>query len=82
MSVEPEPKVFLQNKLARSQERLEELQPIIETKREAFNELLVSGSQYTDHWIPEREAKKLYDLADSYAKNPKLGPVDSAIDVG
>ena len=37
--------------------------------------------QHADHWDLDREAKKLYDLADSYAENPKLGPVDSAIDV-
>ncbi|KAF8340473.1 uncharacterized protein EI90DRAFT_3035702 [Cantharellus anzutake] len=60
ISIEPEPKVFLQNKLARSQEKLEELQTIIDTKA--------------------REAQKLNDLAESYSKNPKLGPVDSAMD--
>ena len=34
MNVEPSPKVFLQNKLGKSQSKLAELEPVVNNKRE------------------------------------------------
>lgn len=50
MSIEPTPKVFIQNKLRRCREKMEELRPLIETKRNELNRLSSQVQAYTaDH---------------------------------
>ena len=45
MSVEPAPKVFIQNKLAKCRNKLQELGPLINTKRMSFIIYDVSNKQ-------------------------------------
>ncbi|KAF9519700.1 hypothetical protein BS47DRAFT_1324420 [Hydnum rufescens UP504] len=47
MSIEPEPKLFLQNKLARSQAKLAELQPVLEAKQKDVSRLNQLVEAYT-----------------------------------
>lgn len=48
MSVEPAPKVYLQNRLAKCKQKLQELQPIIRTKRQEADQLAKLVSTYTE----------------------------------
>ncbi|PPQ86318.1 hypothetical protein CVT25_005619 [Psilocybe cyanescens] len=47
MSTEPAPKIFIQNKLRRSREKLQELTPLTESKRAESNQLSSQLSSYT-----------------------------------
>ncbi|KIM35924.1 hypothetical protein M413DRAFT_325021 [Hebeloma cylindrosporum] len=62
MSVEPSPKVFIQNKLRRSREKLAELIPLIESKRAELNQLSLEVSSYT----PDHSVGHIDELTDRY----------------
>ncbi|KAJ8523239.1 hypothetical protein ONZ45_g333 [Pleurotus djamor] len=50
MSVEPGPKVFLQNKLAKCRTKLQELDPLVDSKQKDFNQLTkIVESQNVEH---------------------------------
>ncbi|KAF8904120.1 hypothetical protein CPB84DRAFT_1835747 [Gymnopilus junonius] len=47
MSVEPAPKIVIQNKLRRSREKINELNPLVKSKRAELNELSAQISSYS-----------------------------------
>ncbi|KAF5369126.1 hypothetical protein D9615_010422 [Tricholomella constricta] len=52
MSVDPAPKIFLQNKLSRCRSKLEELGPLVDAKRREHDQLLKQISSYkADHTV-------------------------------
>ncbi|KAJ7505127.1 hypothetical protein B0H11DRAFT_1976959 [Mycena galericulata] len=62
MSVEPAPKVFLQNKLSRSRAKLQELGPVVDSKRREQDQLLDVFMAYdSDHSLGSTD-----DVAENY----------------
>lgn len=84
MSVEPTPKVYLQNKLAKAQGKLDEVTALEKTKGEVPTFLLTMRAPLTDpeYGFLERDANQLRQLVSSYQANPKLGDVDDVMNVG
>jgi hypothetical protein len=65
MSVEPAPKIFLQNKLSKCRTKLEELGPLIEAKRgekEQFSKLITAYSA-------DPSLGKVEDISDKYLES-------------
>ncbi|KAF8192143.1 hypothetical protein BJ912DRAFT_963009 [Pholiota molesta] len=62
MSIEPAPKVVIQNKLRRSTEKLLELGPLIQSKRSELNALSAQISSY----IADHSVGAIDDLTDKY----------------
>ncbi|KAG2010325.1 hypothetical protein CC2G_013159 [Coprinopsis cinerea AmutBmut pab1-1] len=62
MSVEPVPKVFIQNKLRRCKEKLQELQPLINAKKSEVGQL----ERQVQGYQPDHQLGKIDDLVDSY----------------
>jgi len=77
LSIEPAPKVFLQNKLSRCRMKLEELTVLIESKRIAIIlicKLLLSNR--THHCVLGRESEQFSKLLVAYTNDHSLGNVD------
>ena len=80
ISTEPEPKVFLQNRLSRAQVKLSELAPLVDAKSEQIAQYLITPSSFGCS-LSERESSRLEELVVAYTANPKLGSVDDVMDV-
>ncbi|KAH8104793.1 hypothetical protein BXZ70DRAFT_1005298 [Cristinia sonorae] len=62
MSVQPAPKVYLQNRLSRCRQKLQELRPVLQSKRQEVEKLAkLVPAYYQDHGLGNAE-----DVADSY----------------
>lgn len=81
MCVEPEPKVLLQNKMARAKAKLSEIRPILKAKGMCNIAPCWRGHLTLDHATLEAEANKLKDLSVKYAADPNLGSADTTLDV-
>ncbi|PPR05914.1 hypothetical protein CVT26_008808 [Gymnopilus dilepis] len=62
MCVEASPKIVLQNKLRRAREKMDELKPLVESKRSELNELSAQISSYT----ADNTVGIIDDLTDKY----------------
>ncbi|CAA7269111.1 unnamed protein product [Cyclocybe aegerita] len=62
MSIDPAPKIVIQNKLRRSREKLEELIPLMESRRTESHQLSSQLSSY----IPDHTLGTIDELHDSY----------------
>ena len=82
MSTEPAPKIFLQNKLSKSRAKLEELAPMIASRRKSSCDLF---SSKFDTSLPRGfqggEMEQFSKLAAAYTKDSSLGKIDDISDV-
>lgn len=62
MSIEPAPKIVLQNKLSKCRSNLQEVAPLIETKRRELDQFTLSLSAYT----PDHTVGNIDEISDNY----------------
>lgn len=76
--LEPSPKVFLQNKHARSWTKLQELESVLNGKRE---KCILVNVKMMSHTLTGNEAAKYVDLIASYSADNALANIDDAVNV-
>lgn len=79
MSVDPVPKVFIQNKLRKCREKLQELQPIISSQSKSPCPRINSQSQLLQ--ISEGEASQTARSIEGYRPDHSVGTIDELTDV-
>jgi hypothetical protein len=79
MSVEPAPKIFLQNKLSRCRSKLQELQPLITAKRTSLRHKYHFQCSYKRH--AESDFNRLSSQLDSFTKDYTKDDIDDLVDV-
>ncbi len=95
MSVEPAPKVYLQNRLGKCRSKFEELEPVLTSKRKCGTSVhLASPRALAEHRpVPRlrkctvcpgyigKETEQLVKLVEAYSANASLGDADEVLDV-
>ena len=79
MSVDPAPKVLIQNKLAKCRSKLQELSPLINAKRMCSNSY---AGAHTDVIHSGQEVDKYTKLVVAYTGDRSLGDIDDLTNVG
>ena len=83
MSVDPVPKVFIQNKLRKCREKLQELQPIISSQSESLLYTLFSMySPSNTLQISEGDAAQTARSIENYRPDHSVSAIDELTDVG
>lgn len=82
MNVEPAPKVFLQNKLSRCRNKLQELELLLPVKSEFIADNSPPYKKYNMLYTEEHEAEKLEGLVSAYTQDRTLGDLDEVREVG
>lgn len=86
MSVEPAPKVYLQNRLSRCRAKIEELDVVLNSKRKSGALRLPTvpiGRRCSSRYVTcaGREAEQLKKLVAAYSSDTTLGNVNEVLDV-
>lgn len=77
MSIEPGPKIFLQNKLSKGRLSLQELSPLIETKRRYKYPIHATLA----NWVIGKELDQLFQSVTAYTPDHTVGNIDEVSDV-
>ena len=92
MSVDPAPKVYLQNRLSKCRSKLEELEPVLTLKRKCGSSVHLASLRALAEPIPVRagmsclprpgkDTEQLAKLVEAYTANSSLGDADEVLDV-